>query len=226
MNNHSVLTTKHFVSTTKSEVVVSYGNPHKARFLWIVLHGYGQLAEEFIEHFMHLQEDEHYLVVPNALHHFYLKGGSGKIGSSWMTAYNRELDIHDNNQYLQRVLDTFVIPHYTKDKKVIIFGFSQGAPTMIRFVASQKCSQITDIVLWGAVFPPDVDIQKNMHNLKDKNWYYVIGDNDEYISEQEKRQQIELLHNNGLNPTIIDYQGKHAIQKDALERLIKCLDEN
>lgn len=227
MNKNFTPISKHIVSTNKTENIYCYNNPQHAKFLYLLLHGYGQLAENFIEQFLqYFNSNEYYLVAPNALHHFYLKGGYGKIGASWMTSYNRELDIQDNNQYLKKVIDTFILPYYTNDKKIIVFGFSQGAPTLIRLMASQNYPQITEIVLWGAVFPPDVDIQQSIKNLKDKNWYYVIGSEDEYISEKEKLQQIQFFQDNKFKFNLIEYQGKHNIQKEGMEKLLNILIKN
>ncbi len=225
MNKNSSFLNNQLITTTKSETTWCYGNPYTAGFIWIILHGYGQLAEEFMQHFLFLNPEEHYLIAPNALHHFYLKGGRGKIGASWMTAYNRELDINDNNQYLKRIVDTFILPIKTNYQKVICFGFSQGAPTLIRFLASENHGELTHVILWGAVFPPDVDIKKGIDNLRNKKWYYVIGNKDEYISENDKHQQIHFLETNKFSYQLIEYEGKHELYREVIERIVNIIKD-
>ena len=55
--------------------------------LWLVLHGYGQLASAFLQSCAPLAREGRRLVAPEALSRFYLRSGRGAIGGSWMTAW-------------------------------------------------------------------------------------------------------------------------------------------
>ena len=82
-----------------------------AREVWLVCHGYGQLASRFIRHFAPLADGTRLIVVPEALSRFYLdhpaKAGSthARVGASWMTREDREAEIADQVEYLDAVRD-------------------------------------------------------------------------------------------------------------------------
>ena len=46
-----------------------------ARDVWVALHGYGQLAEYFVRHFVPFAGDERLVVAPEALSRFYVGAG-------------------------------------------------------------------------------------------------------------------------------------------------------
>ena len=53
------------------------------RDVWFVLHGYGQLAADFLAGFGAVAEPGRLLVAPEGLSRFYTEGSSGKVGASW-----------------------------------------------------------------------------------------------------------------------------------------------
>ncbi|RZK92309.1 MAG: phospholipase, partial [Hymenobacter sp.] len=77
------------------------------RQLWLVAHGYGQLAEYFMRHFnsVHgLDPTGTVIVAPEALSRFYISGTSGRVGASWMTTADRLVEIADQAAYLDALL--------------------------------------------------------------------------------------------------------------------------
>lgn len=94
-----------FLEVQRTAKIVSLGNiDANTTDVWLVVHGYGQLAERFINKFTTLLNESTAIIVPEALQRFYLDGTGGKIGASWMTREERELDIKDNHYYLDQVL--------------------------------------------------------------------------------------------------------------------------
>ncbi|NJL13531.1 MAG: hypothetical protein HC913_11350 [Microscillaceae bacterium] len=75
----------------------------QTRHIWFVCHGYGQLAPYFIQKFAVLPPESHFVVAPEALSRFYMDGFSGKVGATWMTREDRELEIKDYLAYLNQV---------------------------------------------------------------------------------------------------------------------------
>lgn len=212
---------KVFIPTTKTASVSLLGNPETATNFWLVLHGYGQLAEDFQKHFENWNLDKHYFVLPNALNHFYLKSGKGDVGASWMTKYEREKDIIDNNSYLNKVYEQFILPYTKKDQQhFFVVGFSQGAATLIRWLAMQNI-RAEKIILWGAVFPPDMEQEKFLVNLKQTEWWYFIGTEDEFISNEEKEKQKQFFQLHKFNIHWIEYKGKHAFNEKILYNTFK-----
>lgn len=201
-------------TTKKTTIVLTSGNDN-AQNLWLVLHGYGQHVEEFSKEFTKLESDN-FLVFPEALNTFYLKSGRADTGSSWMTKYRREYDIQDNIHYLNSVYSKFLLSKLTDNKKFYAFGFSQGAATLVRWLAMNNI-KVDKIILWGAVFPPDIHHENYLQKLKQLEWLYFIGTNDEFISNEEKQKQKEFFIHQNFSFQWIEYDGKHAINTDILK---------
>ncbi len=53
--------------------------------VWIVCHGYGQLANFFLRKFDLLNSNTTCIIAPEGLHRYYLEGSAGRVGASWMT---------------------------------------------------------------------------------------------------------------------------------------------
>src|SRR5205085_360938 len=73
--------------------------------LWIVLHGFGQLAADFIEYFATLNDGERVVVAPEALNRYYTQpisvpSADRKVGATWMTKEFRDAEIADYVRYL------------------------------------------------------------------------------------------------------------------------------
>ncbi|MDQ6717353.1 MAG: hypothetical protein M3Z17_03270, partial [Gemmatimonadota bacterium] len=79
--------------------------------VWVVCHGYAQLAQRFIERFRSIASIERLIVAPEALSRFYADRGGGfhgpssQVGASWMTSEDRESEITDCIAYLDAVHD-------------------------------------------------------------------------------------------------------------------------
>ena len=73
--------------------------------IWIVLHGYGQLASEFIKNFTSFENERTFIIAPEALNKFYFRGFSCKIGASWMTKEDRENEIEDYINFISTVVE-------------------------------------------------------------------------------------------------------------------------
>ena len=66
---------------------------HTTREIWVIFHGYGQLAEEFAQDFDTLKSPDNVFIFPQGLSTFYLKSVAGKVGANWMTSHERAQDI-------------------------------------------------------------------------------------------------------------------------------------
>lgn len=210
----------HFIKTEKTAVVTSLGNSNAPETIWLILHGYGQLVENFQRDFQIFDLNKNYFVFPNALNHFYIKGGKGDVGASWMTKYFRENDINDNNQYLDKVYQTFIQPHLKGKTNFYTLGFSQGAASLVRWLSMQNI-QPDNIILWGAVFPPDIEKDIYLQRLKQLNWYYIIGNQDEFISLEERKKQKLFFEQNAFKLQWIEYSGGHFLQSSLLKNIFR-----
>src|SRR3954467_9897190 len=89
-------TARYFVSGEMTESIEQ---------LWFVCHGYAQLASSFLTWFDALDQQKHLVIAPEGLHRFYWKGFSDKVVASWMTKEDREADIADYVNFLNKVYD-------------------------------------------------------------------------------------------------------------------------
>jgi predicted esterase len=214
----------HYLKVEKTARIVTYGDLSSAKQFWIIAHGYGHLATYFIEKFRSLDPSEHYLIIPEGLHRYYLNGFSGKVGASWMTKEDREKDIEDYCAYLDSVYDAFIPA--SKEKIINAFGFSQGGATICRWAANTN-KIIDNLIVWGSVIPPDMKWEDDIEKLKKINWIYVAGSEDEFLNNEQQKEQIKTLSEKQIFPDTIIYVGKHDIQKEALHLLTqKCVKKN
>ncbi|WP_027420632.1 alpha/beta hydrolase [Crocinitomix catalasitica] len=194
----------------------TFGNPEKADTLIIALHGYGQLATYFIRKFYTLNPDKYFIICPEAPHRFYLKASSGRVGASWMTKEDRLVDIRHYITYLNALGDD-INRKYTFDQYILI-GFSQGGATASRWLANTAIKFDT-FILWAAVFPPDLEDHQHAKFKSNQN-YFVYGDDDIYITDEQALLQKNKLKEIGLNFELIKFSGKHDIDSETLISII------
>jgi predicted esterase len=155
------------------------------RQLWLVAHGYGQLAEYFIRHFAHLHTADPtgtVIVAPEGLSRFYLTGTSGRVGASWMTRADRLTEIDDQNGYLSQLLAQLLTQCPT-DVRVTILGFSQGTATVSRWLTRNAVTwRPHQLVLWAGDFPADIDDVAAQQLLVQLPVTLISGNQDEYCA--------------------------------------------
>lgn len=203
----------------------TFGDITQAKHLIFALHGYGQLAKFFIRKFHQLEQD-YFIVCPEGMHRFYLKGSSGRVGASWMSKEDRLVDITDNNSWLTKLLQSYIDIHTFETFNIL--GFSQGGATAARWQNHLLTNNIlnnfsrTSLMLWGAVFPPDLTLTPE-NNFKSKN-YFILGEIDEYFQGEDKLNTLATYESKNYN--IRKYQGGHNIDSDFLKTLLNELHIN
>src|SRR5260370_684450 len=137
---------EHFFSTPRSARYFTLGSPQGATDVWIVCHGYGQLASRFLERFRALESERRCIVAPEGLSRFYLTENPSerRVGASWMTKEDRLHEIDDYVRYLD-TLHTQVVPG---NARVTALGFSQGTATVCRWAAF-GAARIDRVMVWG-----------------------------------------------------------------------------
>lgn len=199
-NSHSIVTNRtarYFVS----------GDTESAKSLWVVLHGYGQLASDFIESFDPAVTPERAFIAPEALSRFYLRAGQGKIGANWMTAEDRENEIADYVEYLDRVVEEV---RSNENQKVYVLGFSQGSATACRWFAGSS-NKLSAIIIWGGGLPPDLDRDAFVSQLGPTRLAFVYGDADEYVTSARLRLELQRLNDLLIPFDVTEYEGGHEI---------------
>ena len=197
---------KHNITINKTANYYMLGNVKTAKTIWLVLHGYGYLAKDFIEKFQPILNESTAEIAPEALSKFYVKGVDGSIGASWMTKENREEEIADYINYLNQLYDTILKQVANPNVKINLIGFSQGGATASRWLANGK-TNCTNFVLWASVFPTDMDIEI----IAKTNTFFLYGNQDKYVTEERVEQQKEIFKKWDLKIKTILFKGGHDI---------------
>lgn len=187
--------------------------------IWLVLHGYGQLADDFLNSLTAFDATNEVVIAPEALSKFYVKGISGKTGASWMTRSERESEIADYINYLESVTQKI---QETSTKKITwnILGFSQGVPTLCRWL-TETSMNIDKIVLCSGIFPEDLSIQFLSKNgaFSGYKTHLCYGKNDKLIVP-EQMQQLSSLAQDLEHLRIWEFEGRHEINNVLLKKII------
>ncbi|MEL6533845.1 MAG: hypothetical protein AAFQ98_00470 [Bacteroidota bacterium] len=188
--------------------------------LWIVCHGYGQLAQYFANHFRVLESPNRCVVAPEGLNRFYLQGFSGRVGASWMTKEDRLVDIKNYLSYLDSLLKQLTWGMDLGRLKINVLGFSQGAATVSRWVTQSEWS-FDRLMLWAGIFPPDLNIPKSKKKLSSMRVDFVYGDEDPFLSKSDRVvEQRSIARMLGVEPIMTQFHGEHIIDRETLLSLI------
>ncbi|MBC3541286.1 alpha/beta fold hydrolase [Rufibacter sp. H-1] len=189
----------------------------ETRHLWIVLHGYGQLARYFIRHFEGITDAQTAVLAPEGLSRFYLEGFSGRVGATWMTKEERLHEITDYINYLNQVREMAL--NEAPDAELHVLGFSQGGATACRWLAQAQWP-MKQLVLWAGVFPEDMEITSASRTLSQTHLTYVYGLQDPFVADDKVQAQLVRVEAAGLHPEVITFAGKHELNQEVL-RLLK-----
>lgn len=193
------------------------------REVWIVLHGYGQLAKYFSRKFSSLPQHHIYVIAPEGLSRFYLEDiqtrnatGNNRVGATWMTRENRLMDIENYLTYLDKILDDEVA---NMNIPITILGFSQGVATASRWALATKHS-IHRLITWAGVLPPDMNFDLGKERFKQLRVKMIYGSQDPFITQERLMELQQLITKLDVQPDIITYNGGHDIHAETLEKLI------
>lgn len=186
--------------------------------VWLVAHGYGQLAQYFIRHFECLLGPGVMIIAPEALSRFYLNGLSGRVGASWMTREDRLNEIIDYVDYLKRLYE-----HVCKEKnihahKFIVLGFSQGVPAVCRWIA-ETTFPIFSLICWAGFFPHDMTWDTNVMKRFTMPIYMVYGSEDPYIEKDSLNKLYEFKQQLQLKTKDVVFLGGHNIHEETLRSI-------
>lgn len=191
--------------------------------VWIVCHGFGQLAREFISAFEPVAKAGRAIVAPEALSRFYKSQGAvhapdTPVGATWMTREDRKAEIDDYVAYLDSLL-TEIREKSSADVRVSSLGFSQGAATVSRWVAASRPS-LMEVVLWGGLLPPEFADPESLGGLMSQPLRFVCGTEDRYINSGLAAAELRRMQLLGLPVQWIAYPGGHSIDPVSLVSLM------
>jgi predicted esterase len=220
---------EHHITVERSARYVTLGpRDGTARELWFVLHGYGQLAADFIRLFATLDDGTRAIVAPEALNRFYLVGvdvapaAERPVGATWMTKEDRLGEISDYISYLDAVAARELQPyaHGATAPLIVVLGFSQGAATASRWIVSGQLRP-THTVLWGGFLPPDVDPRAGP--LRATAVQIVVGSRDRFLSAARLEEEERRLREHAFEYRLMRYEGGHGIASVTLGEVARSI---
>jgi predicted esterase len=202
------------VQTTKTARYFTLGKlDEHTQEVWIVLHGYAQLAKDFIALFDVLNNGKNFIIAPEALNRFYAKGFGGSPTASWMTSEDRQNEIADYIHYLDTVFASLKL-HQTK-AKIIVLGFSQGVATASRWIHATQHRADYFIVYSGEIAREL--LEPISPKIKSLPITYITGTKDKLISKEKQENVYTLM--NTLQAKIITFDGGHEVLSEVLNNI-------
>jgi predicted esterase len=218
--------TEHHLTVRRTARYCTLGDASaSAPDLWIVCHGFAQLARAFLEEFRTIARPGRLIVAPEALNRFYLNreagraGAKARVGGTWMTREDRLAEIEDYVGYLDDLCRELMGGRPEGDVRVTALGFSQGAATVSRWLV-HGASQIDRVILWAGLLPPEVDPAGAAHErLASADLHLVLGKSDHMLEAAQIRAQRELLERAGVRHSVLEFDGGHVMDRATLEGL-------
>lgn len=216
------MATEHHLKTPRSARYFTLGDTATAPAeIWVVCHGYGQLAERFVQRFEALDDGSRLVVAPEALSRFYVAGSGlepdSRVGASWMTREDRLLEMEDYIGYLDAVCGEVRARLGASNAKLVALGFSQGTATAARW-AMRGRSGVDRLVLWAGLLPPDVEPAVEAARLSALGLTLVAGETDDYVMKGLEAQKA-ALEGAGVRYRLVTFKGGHSIEAAALREL-------
>ncbi|MBK9177579.1 MAG: dienelactone hydrolase family protein [Flavobacteriales bacterium] len=193
------------------------GRIEAAQELWVVLHGYGQLARFFLNNFKGL-EDGRCIIAPEGLSRFYLDEQNTRVGATWMTREDRLHEIDDQVSYLDALCDE-LRRSSLPGVKVNVLGFSQGAATASRWAIRGR-TPLKRLVLWAGSIPPELD-RDALAAWRSLPVDLVLGDQDEFAAPKDLNAQAQRLQGAGVACNKHLFEGGHRLEPVTLRRVVE-----
>jgi predicted esterase len=207
---------EHHLSVPRTARYYTLGEPGPAvRQVWVVCHGYGQLAGRFVRHFEPIADASRLIVAPEGLSRFYLDSGMHeRVGATWMTREDRLADIEDYLRYLDALHAAVFNAIDRASVQLTVLGFSQGVATAARWVARGRRTE--RLVAWGGVLPPELDLSGLHDVFAHTRLTTVYGKTDDYITPKIAAQEEGKLRAAKIPFDVRTFDGGHEVQAAAL----------
>ncbi|HUQ18796.1 MAG TPA: hypothetical protein VM099_04210 [Gemmatimonadaceae bacterium] len=196
----------------------------ETRDVWFVVHGYGQLARDFMSEFEVIASPSRVIVAPEALARYYIADEKGfhsaqsKVGATWMTREDRECEISDYIVYLDALFEEINSRVDRSLVSVTVLGFSQGGATANRWVTKGK-SRVDRLIMWGALIASDSDLNNAAEFFRNVELHIVYGKRDQFLTEGMIDDYKARLAEAAIPYTLHTFEGGHRMDRETLKRL-------
>jgi predicted esterase len=199
-------------------------DPAEARELWIVLHGYGELAGTFLRGFRAIDDGSRLIVRPGALQVLRRQDAAREPfrrarGASWMTREDRVEEIEDQMHWLGQVLGEYR-GRIGRSIPLTVLGFSQGAAAASRWVARGGVRP-AQLICWGASLAPELDLVAGSE-LARTRCTIVIGERDVFVTPDRVEAERARLEAAGFPHALERFAGGHRLDDATLERVARA----
>lgn len=206
----------HAITVPRTARYYTLGAPSpQIRYFWLVCHGYGQLAGQFIRKFESIHDEATFVLAPEGLSRFYWQGVSGDVGASWMTKEGRLSEIEDYANYLTALYDRY-LPLLPSDVKIILMGFSQGCATQLRWI-TRRHPHFHQLLLWAGALPEDIDYSPHHPYFEGKGIDFVYGTKDPYLTPERIDAHRQVIAQSGLKVQTHTFDGRHEVDREELK---------
>ncbi len=221
----------HHIPVTRTARYYQIGTPNPMiRDLWVVCHGFSQLAADFAIPFQAMEDDTRLIVVPEAMSRFYLDTRPGhsagsKVGATWLTREDREAEIRDTVAYLdslyELVLKQLAEHRVDRDQiRVNALGFSQGGPVVSRWAANGNAT-VDRLIPWAHAIPKDVNLRALGARRPKLRIDVVYGTRDRFIGEDAIEEERAVMETSGLAFRMLSFSGGHTLSTSMLRKLME-----
>jgi len=211
-----MITEKHIKITLKTPYTTLGECSQKTRIIWVVFHGYKQLAKRFIQKFTILDLKTNFIIAPQGLSKFYLEGHFGHVGASWMTKEDRETDIQNQLVYINSVFQKETQNIDFQNVQLNILGFSQGVTTACRWAFYQNIP-FDNLILWAGSFPHEITEKQILK--RNAKIMALIGTKDSFYNPELWQKQLKKIEKYVQKPKTLLYDGKHEVSRTILKQI-------
>jgi predicted esterase len=208
---------EHHLHVRRTARYHALGDIRTAKAIWIVVHGYGQLARFFLNHFEEVGE-ELCVVAPEGLSRFYLDPEHQRVGATWMTREDRLHEIDDHVAYLDQLV-AVLLKGAGRPLPVHALGFSQGVATVSRW-SLRGTTQLDRLVFWAGSIPPELD-REALRPWRTKQVDLVLGVTDQFLKEADLRVMEQRLLSAEVPVKVHGFKGGHQMDRVLLGRLLR-----
>ena len=200
----------HHIPVTKTARYHTIGSLNEqTEEVWFVIHGCAQLASEYLNGFVPLDNGKRFIIAPEALNRFYLRVGKPEVGATWMTKEDREHEMADYKAYLNALYDSFSLDKYKA--KIVVLGFSQGVATVSRWIY-QNPRKVDTLIFYAGEPGNELQNPESIASFDKTKNYFIWGHEDPFINELNIPKFKSMLP----NFEFISFEGKHEINAEVL----------
>ncbi|HUK21929.1 MAG TPA: hypothetical protein VLV45_10315 [Gemmatimonadales bacterium] len=192
------------------------------RELWFLLHGYGQLADQFLLDCEALAAPDRLLIACEGQSRFYLDSRDGaparRVGASWMTREDRLTEIDDYVGALDLIYTDAVAQITVPVTQINVLAFSQGTATACRWLA-RGSARVGRLVLWAGEIPPDLDLAQARARFAAMDLLLVAGTRDQFITSKILERETARLTAAKIEYKLLQFAGAHVIDGELLRKI-------